>query len=159
MFHSPLMPSANRTRYYLTFRLAIPRCEEGSLRVTHPSAAKHILYCYSCNFARLACVKHAASVHSEPGSNSPVKLQLKNLSCSSALTQNSQAIFKKSFLSALTHRWHCPFFKDQMSIKTQKLPFIYFQDFEFPKMTEKLLSSFFWFFVYGRGVIISNDRD
>ena len=35
-------------------------------RVTHPSAAK------SEDFVRLACVKHAASVRSEPGSNSQV---------------------------------------------------------------------------------------
>ncbi|WP_232298579.1 hypothetical protein, partial [Bacillus cereus] len=25
-------------------------------------------------FARLACIRHAASVHPEPGSNSPIKL-------------------------------------------------------------------------------------
>ena len=35
-------------------------------RVTHPSAAA------SCPAARLACVKHSASVRSEPGSNSQV---------------------------------------------------------------------------------------
>ena len=29
--------------------------------------------------ARLACVRHAASVHSEPGSNSPVEIQLEGL--------------------------------------------------------------------------------
>ena len=67
------MPGPDRTRYYLAFRQAIPLWKVDCLRVTHPSAAKHILYCYSCHFARLACVKHAASVHSEPGSNSPDK--------------------------------------------------------------------------------------
>ena len=36
------------------------------LRVTHPSATK------AETFVRLACVKHAASVRSEPGSNSQV---------------------------------------------------------------------------------------
>ena len=48
----------------------------GHPRVTHPSAAqsvkihpKNLLNC----FARLACVKHAASVHPEPGSNSLIK--------------------------------------------------------------------------------------
>ena len=35
-------------------------------RVTHPSATK------ACTFVRLACVRHAASVHPEPGSNSPL---------------------------------------------------------------------------------------
>ena len=38
------------------------------LRVTHPSATK------AETFVRLACVKHAASVRSEPGSNSQVHL-------------------------------------------------------------------------------------
>ena len=41
-------------------------------RVTHPSAAP---YCYG---ARLACVKPAASVRSEPGSNSQVGLETLN---------------------------------------------------------------------------------
>ena len=39
-------------------------------RVTHPSAAKTEV------FARLACVKPAASVRSEPGSNSQVETEL-----------------------------------------------------------------------------------
>ena len=39
-------------------------------RVTHPSAA--LLGVLLPRLARLACVRHAASVHSEPGSNSPV---------------------------------------------------------------------------------------
>ena len=39
-----------------------------SLRVTHPSATA------GCPAVRLACVKHAASVRSEPGSNSQVHL-------------------------------------------------------------------------------------
>ena len=29
------------------------------------------LYCYKCVLVRLACIRHAASVHPEPGSNSP----------------------------------------------------------------------------------------
>ena len=37
------------------------------LRVTHPSATK------SEDFVRLACVKPATSVRSEPGSNSPIE--------------------------------------------------------------------------------------
>ena len=55
-------------RYYSPFRVAIPLYRPGSPRVTHPSAAK--MHC--CIFARLACVKHAASVRPEPGSNSHV---------------------------------------------------------------------------------------
>ena len=42
------------------------------LRTRSPCA--HILYCYRMLRIRLACVKHAASVRSEPGSNSHLKL-------------------------------------------------------------------------------------
>ena len=49
----------------------------GYPRVTHPSATKFKITRFHLNFVRLACVKHAASVHPEPGSNS----QLKVFSC------------------------------------------------------------------------------
>jgi hypothetical protein len=64
-------------RFYQPFPAAIPRYGAGSPRVTHPSATQSV-YRHSekivinC-FVRLACVKHAASVHPEPGSNSHVK--------------------------------------------------------------------------------------
>ena len=64
-------------RYYQSFPTAIPRKEAGSPRVTHPSATK-IKQIPDESFirnisVRLACVRHAASVHPEPGSNSHVK--------------------------------------------------------------------------------------
>ena len=47
------------------------------LRVTQPSAAPYTLHSLlkgtHCAGARLACIRHAASVHPEPGSNSPKK--------------------------------------------------------------------------------------
>jgi hypothetical protein len=43
------------------------------LRTRAPCA--HTLYCYRVLRTRLACVKHAASVRSEPGSNSRLKLE------------------------------------------------------------------------------------
>ena len=48
------------------------------LRTRSPRA--HTLYCYKVLRVRLACVKHAASVRSEPGSNSHLKLVLVNFS-------------------------------------------------------------------------------
>ncbi len=42
-------------------------------RVTHPCATKPNKYYYISDPVRLACLKHAASVRSEPESNSPVK--------------------------------------------------------------------------------------
>ena len=54
----------------------------GHPRVTHPSAAQstenHPKNQFS-RFARLACVKHAASVHPEPGSNSLIKCLIRLL--------------------------------------------------------------------------------
>ena len=63
-------------------------------RVTQPSAARHQASLFprilppalgpECQgngeahaAARLACIRHAASIHPEPGSNSPLKLNLK----------------------------------------------------------------------------------
>ena len=61
-------------RYYHPFPEAIPLSEAGYSRVTHPSATKSSLQLdrslVSESFVRLACVKHAASVRPEPGSNS-----------------------------------------------------------------------------------------
>ena len=51
-------------------------------RVTHPFATRPSLYCYINNPVRLACLIHAASVRSEPESNSPKKLVLALLKAS-----------------------------------------------------------------------------
>ena len=54
------------------FEGLFPTSRAGYPRVTHPSAT--VLIRPKANFlVRLACVRHAASVRSEPGSNSPVK--------------------------------------------------------------------------------------
>ncbi len=47
----------------------------GSLRVTHPFAT------VSEDTVRLACIRHAASVHPEPGSNSPFEIDSKLSLC------------------------------------------------------------------------------
>ena len=44
-------------------------------RVTHPFATGFPMYCYTEKPVRLACLNHAASVHSEPGSNSPKRIR------------------------------------------------------------------------------------
>ena len=64
-------------RYYQSFPTAIPLYGAGYPRVTHPSATQSSLgfdrnLCLGV-FVRLACVRHAASVHPEPGSNSQLK--------------------------------------------------------------------------------------
>ena len=55
-------------RYYQPFPVAIPLLKAGCSRVTHPSATDPGT---EVPFSvRLECVRHAASVHPEPGSNS-----------------------------------------------------------------------------------------
>ena len=64
---------------YLRFREAVLLLKAGYPRVTHPFAAISILLVgfpegqppHNVKIARLACLIHAASVHSEPGSNPP----------------------------------------------------------------------------------------
>ena len=69
------MRSCARMRHYQPFLAVIPLYEADYPRVTHPSAAQSP-FCpkTSRRFARLACVRHAASVHPEPGSNSQIKV-------------------------------------------------------------------------------------
>ena len=59
------------------FQHLYPCARAGYPRVTHPSATRsqNLHFPKKSNecFVRLACVKHAASVHPEPGSNSHVK--------------------------------------------------------------------------------------
>ena len=61
------MPSRQIARYYPSVRTAIPDLRAGYLRITAPFATSPE-YCYP-GFVRLACLIHAANVHSEPGSN------------------------------------------------------------------------------------------
>ena len=61
-------------RFYQPFPAAIPLHRVGYPRVTHPSATKVSSSKLSLTPVLLACVKHAASVHPEPGSNSHVEM-------------------------------------------------------------------------------------
>ena len=67
------MPYCGLMWYYQSFLTAIPLYRAGYPRVTHPSATKFRITRFHLNSVRLACVRHAASVHPEPGSNSHVK--------------------------------------------------------------------------------------
>ena len=69
-----MMPFNYVMRYYHPFPEAIPLSEAGCSRVTHPSATKNL---NKSKFSvRLACVRRAASVRPEPGSNSLVSLYI-----------------------------------------------------------------------------------
>ena len=65
--------SWENTRYYLQFPVAVPVSRVRNLRLTTPSAAVRQLLppegFHKRLLARLACLIHAANVHSEPGSN------------------------------------------------------------------------------------------
>ena len=88
--------------YYSTFPSAIPRLWAGYSRVTRPSAtvheSNHPERFISSLLVRLACVRHAASVRPEPGSNSRSKWSLFVRSC--LLTCLPKFVF--SALSRLT---------------------------------------------------------
>ena len=65
IFKPEPMPIRGHIEYYLRFHEAMFDLEADYSRVTHPFAA------IPCGIARLACLNHAASVRSEPGSNPP----------------------------------------------------------------------------------------
>ena len=73
-FYLCTMQYCGLMRYYHPFPGAIPLLKAGCSRVTHPSATKntgHPPEGFSPAFSvRLACVRRAASVRPEPGSNS-----------------------------------------------------------------------------------------
>src|SRR5579875_4079349 len=74
-----LLPLAREPmRYCRRFLAGIPHWREGHPRVPHPSATPAPPVGEAS--VRLACVRHAASVCPEPGSNSPSKLVLSPLS-------------------------------------------------------------------------------
>jgi hypothetical protein len=58
-------------RHCRRFLAGIPHQRAGHPRVTHPSATRSPSSCEERKLVRLACVRHAASVYPEPGSNSP----------------------------------------------------------------------------------------
>src|SRR5262249_9611089 len=68
-FPHPTMQQNMNIRYYTQFPKLIPKPRAGYSRVTHPFATNH--HPKEQWPVRLACVKHAASVRPEPGSNSP----------------------------------------------------------------------------------------
>jgi hypothetical protein len=67
------------------------------LRTRAPCA--HSLYCYRKLRTRLACVKHAASVRSEPGSNSRVKLAAWKTKSPTPISGCRTKVFQANFLS------------------------------------------------------------
>ena len=62
------MRGPQSTRYQPRFPAVVPVRGEGRSRVTHPFAT--LFAAEAALTVRLACVRHAASVHPEPGSNS-----------------------------------------------------------------------------------------
>ena len=69
------MRGPRSTRYQPRFPAVVPVRGEGRSRVTHPFAT--LFAAEAALTVRLACVRHAASVHPEPGSNSSFGRPLK----------------------------------------------------------------------------------
>ena len=64
-------------RYQQSFPTVVPHLRADFLYITHPSAT--FLSSKLEILVRLACMKHAASVHPEPGSNSPLSEKFMSL--------------------------------------------------------------------------------
>ena len=68
--HFPIKIKFNQCiGYQLSFPIVVPIQKACQLSITHPFATQ--LTSRRTVLVRLACVRHTASVHSEPGSNSP----------------------------------------------------------------------------------------
>ena len=96
-FSHSTMRSRALMRYKHLFLSVIPRYRAGYPRVTHPSATNLGITRFHPKSVRLACVRHAASVHPEPGSNSHVK----KFACQSKLAFIPLCHFWSSFLNLL----------------------------------------------------------
>ena len=111
------------------FPCAIPVQRADHPRVTHPSAASPA----EAGFARLACLRRAASVRSEPGSNSPLLFPISkpktdgysslfSPSCRS-LTNSAFLIYLSSFeLTEACRLPHSLSFPSLMLSKTKAVP-------------------------------------
>ena len=86
--------------YQQSFPTVVPRLKADSLHFTHPSAT--FLWCKHQILVRLACIKHAASVRPEPGSNSPLSESYQSLLHPCNSFQLITSLARLSFLSELT---------------------------------------------------------
>ena len=111
-------------RYWPKFLRVIPHRWAGYLRVTHPCAT---VLTPKCFLVRLACIKHAASVRSEPGSNSPSKLILaivKQLTLKWSRRSSAPTDVGPMFrlYRALQNKGQCLLYVEKSSIPTQRIP-------------------------------------
>ena len=90
----------------------MPNSGVGYQCVVLPSATHRIKYCYSRKFVRLACLRHAASVHPEPESNSYKEnwaCSIKNRNCEIpsgvAPIRNCLSLNEWKDLFSDIHRW------------------------------------------------------
>ena len=92
------------------FLAGIPHLRVGHPRATHPSATPS--HSEKCEDVRLACVRHAASVYPEPGSNSPSNVYLASLPLQeggqmhcSARSRPSYSYIKHLACSQILNEW------------------------------------------------------
>ena len=97
-------------RYQPPFPAVVPVRGAGWSRVTHPFAT--LCTAEAVLTVRLACVRHAASVHPEPGSNSPFDLGLTSPPVRGVRRVSRQSEMKKVIsMKHETAHWHvsiCP---------------------------------------------------
>ena len=93
------------------------------LRTRSPRA--RLLYCYRKLRVRLACVKHAASVRSEPGSNSHVKLAVPKIknpdSHRGQIFENELLMSLGSLMNQTGSGTYHPIVKEQYPLSSRKV--------------------------------------
>ena len=102
-FPLPAMRPGGGIRYYPGFPRAIPGEGAGSPRVTQPFATR---FRPKAGAVRLACVRRAASVHPEPGSNSPSNMEPALRPVASLVGAREPARFRLTPKSRRIHRSH-----------------------------------------------------
>ena len=133
-FLNSKMPRRYIMRDYSSFPMTFPQFKVDSVRVTHPCATRSI-----AETVRLACIRPAASVHPEPGSNS--SFYFCSLYCKGCFF-----LLSSIFLASLSFNLTFFFFglATKATAKVRRL--FYSTKFIFKKLQKNLF--FFDFFVF-----------
>ena len=118
-------------RYQHPFREVIPLSKAGYSRVTHPSATKlnqiHSEEIFQNSSVRLACVRHAASVRPEPGSNSLKFVSQQPFDCSNQFQSFNRSLTNMSLtISVIPDAFQCTSHCNSLSFPQSHYGFLYY---------------------------------
>ena len=118
-------------RYQHSFQNVIPLLKAGYSRVTHPSATKlnqiHSEEIFQNSSVRLACVRHAASVRPEPGSNSLKFVFQQPFDCSNQFQSFNRSLTNMSLtISVIYDAFQCTSHCNSLSFPQSHYGFLYY---------------------------------